>query len=150
MVSWKSICLPKTEGGLGLKDLSVWNKVVIARQICLLFSTSGSLWIAWVRTVLLKDKSFWLIRLAANSSWNWRTLLQLRPAVKPHIKYNIGNGNKILFWLDDWHPKGQLLSAYSLSAVLNSNIPLYATLFLVIKDSCWVWPSARSSEMLDI
>lgn len=42
-VSWKSLCNPKTEGRLGLKDLNVWNKASIARQIWLLFQESGSL-----------------------------------------------------------------------------------------------------------
>lgn len=52
-VKWRSVCQPRTMGGLGLKDLNVWNKANIARQIWLIFSESGSLWIAWVNVIQL-------------------------------------------------------------------------------------------------
>lgn len=28
------------------------------------------------------------------------------------MKFKVGNGQEILLWLDDWHPKGPLLSPY--------------------------------------
>lgn len=53
-VKWSSVCLPKTEEGLDLKDLYIWNIANIARQVWLIFSEAGSLWIAWVHAILLK------------------------------------------------------------------------------------------------
>lgn len=35
-VKWSFVCQPKTEGGLGLKDLNTWDLANIARQIWLL------------------------------------------------------------------------------------------------------------------
>lgn len=69
-VQQKLVYQPKTEGGLSLKNLRIWNKAHIARQLWLLFSASGSLWIAWVNNVLLKGKSVWLAKQHAISSWN--------------------------------------------------------------------------------
>lgn len=99
---------------------------------------------------MLKDKSFWLVKPAANSSWNWRKLLQLRRVIRPLIKFNVGNGEKILFWIDDWHPSGQLLSIYPTRVVFNSGISLYARLSSVITDGTWTWPPARTCELSDI
>ena len=31
-VSWKEVCLPKQEGGLGVKDLKAWNKALMLRH----------------------------------------------------------------------------------------------------------------------
>lgn len=42
-VQWKNVCLPKTEEGLGLKNLLDWNKAYLAMQIWLLHCESGSL-----------------------------------------------------------------------------------------------------------
>lgn len=42
-VAWKTVCLPKREGGLGLRSFSEWNKVLCLRFIWLLFSDTNSL-----------------------------------------------------------------------------------------------------------
>lgn len=58
-VKWLSVCLPKTRGGVGIKDLTVWNEASNLKLIWLLLSKARSLWIAWVTTHLLKGRSFW-------------------------------------------------------------------------------------------
>ncbi|KAL7229755.1 hypothetical protein ACSBR2_008294 [Camellia fascicularis] len=35
-VAWIHLCLPRNEGGLGFKDVEIWNKVVVSKHICLL------------------------------------------------------------------------------------------------------------------
>ena len=32
-VAWSEICLPKEEGGLGVKDLVVWNKCAMLKHL---------------------------------------------------------------------------------------------------------------------
>ncbi|PKI76621.1 hypothetical protein CRG98_002930 [Punica granatum] len=44
-IAWDTICLPKNEGGLGIKRLAVWNNACIMRFIWLIISGAGSLWI---------------------------------------------------------------------------------------------------------
>lgn len=40
-ISWTDLCLPKGEGGLGLRNFYVWNKVLNLRLIWLIFKNSG-------------------------------------------------------------------------------------------------------------
>jgi hypothetical protein len=40
-VSWEKICVPKKEGGLGLKRIGAWNKAAMLRHIWNLFDQSG-------------------------------------------------------------------------------------------------------------
>lgn len=68
-VSWMVVCRPKSEGGLGLKRAAEWNMACLARLIWLFFASSGSLWVAWVKDVILKEKNFWNIQVDSNSSW---------------------------------------------------------------------------------
>jgi hypothetical protein len=42
-VSWESICVPKREGGLGLKRLEDWNRAAILKHIWTLFTKSRGL-----------------------------------------------------------------------------------------------------------
>ena len=42
-VAWYDLCLPKSEGGIGLRNLSLWNKALTLRLVWLQFSGSNSL-----------------------------------------------------------------------------------------------------------
>jgi hypothetical protein len=66
---------------------------------------SGSLWVAWVKEILLKGRSFWQVSLPQICSWSWRKLLKLR---EEHIH----------LWFDAWHPDGVLYEKYRASCDL--------------------------------
>ncbi|KAL4342623.1 hypothetical protein GQ457_08G014260 [Hibiscus cannabinus] len=43
-VSWRNICSPKNEGGLGVRDLYTWNKACLIHIIKNLLSNEGRIW----------------------------------------------------------------------------------------------------------
>jgi hypothetical protein len=47
-VAWKYLCVPKQEGGLGLKNLEVWNRASMLRHIWSLFAKSNSGPFGWL------------------------------------------------------------------------------------------------------
>ena len=53
-VGWKSLCLPKEEGGLGLRRVKDWHVASIMKHIWNLFYRKDSIWVAWVQEVLLR------------------------------------------------------------------------------------------------
>ena len=53
-VGWKSLCFPKEEGGLRLHRVKDWNDAAFMKHIWNLFSKKDSIWVAWVREVLLR------------------------------------------------------------------------------------------------
>ena len=69
-VSWKAICFPKSEGGLGLKDTISWNKACILQNIWAIITKAGSLWIAWLQAYVLKGRSLWKISLSLSYGWS--------------------------------------------------------------------------------
>lgn len=82
-VSWSNICLPWSEGGLGLKDMKPWNTACILCNLWQILTNAGSLWVAWALRFLLKSQSIWTIKPLSSCSWNWRTLLRLRGKARP-------------------------------------------------------------------
>jgi len=63
-VSWEHLCSPKQEGGLGLKAIQVWNKAAISKHIWFLISGGEqSMWCQWVKSYLLRGKSFWDVKV---------------------------------------------------------------------------------------
>jgi hypothetical protein len=89
---WTDLCYPKKEGGLGLKDLEVWNHASMLQHVWNLFARLGSIWVAWIKENILKNKSFWDIGISQNSSWCWRKLLTLRVLAKHFLKFDVGMG----------------------------------------------------------
>lgn len=108
-VSWKEICLPKSEGGLGLRNLLVWNKSLNLKLVWLLFSSSGSLWVAWMREHRFKRNSFWSIEVKITDSWIWKFLMALRNIAKALLSCTVGDGKQISFWFDNWCEHGPLI-----------------------------------------
>ncbi|XP_050229273.1 uncharacterized protein LOC126678417 [Mercurialis annua] len=101
LVAWKTICMRKDEGGLGIKDLILWNKVAVIRHIWDLLAVKDSLWSLWIIKNKLKMLSFWGITKPFVASWSWRNLVKLRDMIKGCFNYKLGEGN-ISFWYDPW------------------------------------------------
>ncbi|XP_039068118.1 uncharacterized protein LOC120214237 [Hibiscus syriacus] len=77
-IRWDKLCLPKSEGGLGLKDIKSWNKSCILHLIKKILAGDGSLWIAWIKTYVIKNSDFWTMEARINTSWSFRKLLSMR------------------------------------------------------------------------
>jgi len=77
-VSWKQVCLPKSEGGLGLKRITDWNRSTVTSHIWNLLIQAGSLWVAWVHKYLLKGKNLREVKIPQNCSWSCSQILKLR------------------------------------------------------------------------
>nr|GEZ26176.1 hypothetical protein [Tanacetum cinerariifolium] len=53
-ISWSSVCKPKSAGGLGIKDLSLWNKAMLVKHLWNLACKKDTLWVKWIHAVKLK------------------------------------------------------------------------------------------------
>ncbi|TYI11953.1 hypothetical protein ES332_A09G241900v1 [Gossypium tomentosum] len=73
-VGWDKVCYPKVEGGLGLKNLSVWNKVCMMRCLYLILIKAGSLWMAWSEPYVLKGANIWQVQYLPKLPTKTRTL----------------------------------------------------------------------------
>ncbi|GJT22461.1 hypothetical protein Tco_0892398 [Tanacetum coccineum] len=58
-VAWEVACLPKKEGGLGVRRLDVFNKALIASHIWSILTSKESLWVKWIHGYKLRDRNFW-------------------------------------------------------------------------------------------
>lgn len=146
-VSWSSVCLPKAEGGLGLRRLSAWNNILSLRLIWLLFSGSGSLWVAWHKHhQRLSERSFWSVKETRNDSWSWKCLLKLRHLVIHFIKGILGNGKATWFWHDNWTPLGPLKNLFGDQGPQNLRIPISAQVADACNNIGWTLAAPRSDH----
>lgn len=54
-VSWKDICVPKEEGGLGFKLMKDWNRASMNRHLRAVCKKSDTLWVKWVHIYIILE-----------------------------------------------------------------------------------------------
>nr|GEX61756.1 hypothetical protein [Tanacetum cinerariifolium] len=69
-VAWDVVCLPKAEGGLGIRRLECFNKALMAIHILKLLTMKDSLWVAWIHLHKIKNRNFWDLPCRGNMSWD--------------------------------------------------------------------------------
>lgn len=58
-VAWDIVCLPRSEGGLGIKSLAKWNITLMSKHIWSIITNKESLWVRWIHSYRLANSSFW-------------------------------------------------------------------------------------------
>lgn len=132
-VNWSVVCLSRVKGGLGIKDLGVWNKACSLKLIWLLLRRAGSLWIAWLAAYVIKGRSFWDVHVPSFCSYAWWKLFKLRHIAYPLFKVQIGDGHSALFWMDNWHVKSPLDVCFKNKHGLSP----YLTVAEAVRDTHW-------------
>ncbi|KAF8099557.1 hypothetical protein N665_0242s0040 [Sinapis alba] len=150
-VSWEVVTRPKREGGLGVKNLVVWNKACCLKLIWFLFFQSGSVWVAWFVSEVLKGSrsNLWTTIPHRKYSWQVNKLLKLSSSIYSWIKLRVQNGVSCRFWTDNWPPFGSLRS-YLSTGFSSLGIGNQATLASLRRNNSWRLPPARSEEQVII
>lgn len=53
------VCLPKENGGMGVRDCIAWNVVVVGKYVWQVARKEDLLWIKWVHHMYIKDNKWW-------------------------------------------------------------------------------------------
>ncbi|KAL9292824.1 putative RNA-directed DNA polymerase [Arabidopsis thaliana] len=146
--AWSGVCLPKNEGGVGLRRFTPWNKILYLRFIWLLFADNDGLWANWHKSHHIKNKSFWELEESPRDPWTWRTLLRLRPLGERFLKERVGNGQMISFWYDNWTPCGPLIKFLGTPGPSSLCIPAASKVSDACGDIGWIIPPPRSDNAL--
>ena len=143
-VSWLNLCLPKEEGGLGLKKSTEWNQAQILYHLWSVVTQKDSLWSNWVNNSVLRGRSFWVIPTPTDCSWIWRKVLSLREVAKQLILYSIGNGLGTSLWFDPWWKHQSLASSLNDPIIHAAGSSSSALVYTLICFGEWRLPRGNS------
>ncbi|GKF92260.1 hypothetical protein Tco_0278979, partial [Tanacetum coccineum] len=146
-IAWKKVCRPKSKGGLGLKDLGVWNKAMIIRNLWNVATDKNSLWVKWTSTVKLKGKSVWAVNEEASDSWGWKNILKIRDEVRNFIMVTIGNGEKASLIYDNWCEAGILQTFVTHRDLYNVRWKDNMVVKDIVNNGACLWPEEWISNV---
>lgn len=102
--SWKYLTLPKDRGGMGFRDLTLFNKALLAKHVWRMISNPDTPVARVFKTRYFKHMDIMEASLGSNPSFVWRSLLWGREALRDKLYWKIGKGDKINITRDKWIP----------------------------------------------
>jgi hypothetical protein len=105
LVNWDKLCMPKSQGGLGLRDPGKLNQAMGAKIWWRWLKNPAAAWAQmWKRKYAPHTPADNLIRLNnhLHGSNIWNTAWQNRTLVQHHAFWELRDGGSALFWEDSW------------------------------------------------
>ncbi|XP_056695598.1 uncharacterized protein [Spinacia oleracea] len=81
-IAWERICCDKQSGGLGFRDVLLWNIASIGKYVWALATKQDNVWIKWVTSVYLKDGEWWDYQPNNTASWYWKQVCSTKEKLK--------------------------------------------------------------------
>ncbi|XP_018487967.1 uncharacterized protein LOC108858552 [Raphanus sativus] len=101
-VSWDKMTKPKAYGGLGFRDIQVFNQALLAKQAWRILTKPDSLLARVLLGKYCHSTSFLEVQQPYVCSHGWRSILKGRDLLKGNLGKAIGNGETTKLWKDSW------------------------------------------------
>src|ERR1044072_8102066 len=128
-LSWKKLCKPKPEGGLGFRDFSSFDRALVAKNWWRLLKCPNSMLGQVFRAVYYPEGNILTSKLGYRPSYAWTSIFKSRKMFQDGGRWKVGNGALINIWHDNWIPNGSL-ALYKPTIWYNQNLLLVKDLFL--------------------
>jgi hypothetical protein len=103
-MSWERMSVAKSQGGLGFRDLVIFNQALLAKQGWRLIQNPSSLVAKIFQSKYYPSSSFLEAPLGSRVSFVWRSLFHAKGLLLRGILWRVGNGSSIRIWKDRWIP----------------------------------------------
>ncbi|GJT64029.1 RNA-directed DNA polymerase, eukaryota, reverse transcriptase zinc-binding domain protein [Tanacetum coccineum] len=150
---WKNKTLSyagREQGGLGLKDLGVWNEVLMTKRLWNVAVKKDTLWIKWIYKEKLKDKSIWEAECDSNCTVGWKNILSLRVKIRKHVRWKVGNGRSVNVWHENWCSVSPLSDYIDSRDIYNARLNNNCTINDIINEGRWNWPEEWKSDFVEL
>jgi hypothetical protein len=104
-VHWKArkdLFKSKMAGGLGFRDMHLFNKAMLAKQVWRLHTDPTSLLSQCLKAKYYPNSDILHAQQGRTSSHAWQSIFQAISTIKKGSCWKVGNGNDINIWEDKW------------------------------------------------
>jgi hypothetical protein len=133
-VSWEKMCSPKYEGGLGFRDIELFNLSKLARQAWRILENPEALSSRILKAVYFPSSDFLDATLGSSPSQVWRALLEGRDVMRQGIIKRIGTAENTNVWNENWLPRDFMMRLVS---CIKRDPPMTVAAFIDSTTATW-------------
>lgn len=138
-MAWDIVCLPMPQGGLGIRNMELWNISLMAMHVRNILINKNSL-CRWIHTYRLKGRSFWKILPRNIDTFGWKKILSIRLTIRDKCWFELGNGRRVSIWFDNWCDFGSLDGFIRMRDISRYGLKTDAKVADLIDANGWKWP----------
>lgn len=144
-IVWNTVSFLKSEGGLGMRDFVIWNKIFCFKLIWRLYVINFFFWVIWIRKYKIGNDNFWNFDVKKVGFFIWRLIFNFRFLVLNFLRADFGDGKNISFWWDYWISFGRLIDLFGSIGFREFFIFLFVTVSDFCDDNGWRFRGVRFS-----
>ncbi|XP_059458269.1 uncharacterized protein LOC132187853 [Corylus avellana] len=103
-MSWHKMGMAKESGGLGFRDLEMFNLALLAKQGWRIMTNPNTLVATILREKYYPHGNFLEANLGRKPSYAWRSIWNAKGLLNEGLIWRVGNGESIRIWEDRWLP----------------------------------------------
>jgi hypothetical protein len=100
--SWGWLSSPKYLGGLGFRDLQLFNQAMLGRQGWRLLTEPDTFCARVLKGRYFPFTDFWHASCPRSASYTWRSILHGKKLLEKGVTWGIGNGKSVQIQNDKW------------------------------------------------
>ncbi|CAL1387047.1 unnamed protein product [Linum trigynum] len=101
---WEKLCKKKNQGGMGFRNLKVFNTTILAKQLWNLSLNPQSLVARLLKAKYHPKCNILEAKIGWRPSYVWRSLMGAQDLLKSGCRWRIGSGEEVYIWKDKWVP----------------------------------------------
>ncbi|XP_016700008.1 uncharacterized protein [Gossypium hirsutum] len=106
MLSWNRLCYPKGMGGLGLREVGLFNIDLFGRQVWRLINCRDTLCYKVLSAKYFLGGDVFHPKNVEKPSFTWFSIAKAANALYEGFGWTVGNGRSIKIWHDNWGFEG--------------------------------------------
>ncbi|KAJ9675215.1 hypothetical protein PVL29_024243 [Vitis rotundifolia] len=114
LVSWKTICTTKNDGGLGIRKLATFNKALLGKWLWRFANENDSLWKQIISSKYDLQDGGWCSKVVRDryGVGVWKAIRNGWEKFQSHSCFIVGDGTRVKFWKDLWCKNHSLEEAF--------------------------------------
>lgn len=100
--TWESLCKGKGEGGMGFRNLHIFNIAMLGKLGWRIQKNTTSLLSCILKAKYSPSCEFFEAPIRHNPSYTWRGIHEVRDLVRRGSKWKVGTRDWVRMWLDPW------------------------------------------------